>query len=433
MFFILYLRKNERCVFMKNKFKNFISVLLVCVLLVMSMPMQSFAAFENLKVPVIQEIKLNESSQAVSLKEVDDHFTSVLETLEENDVELKNISDEQLSFYLSLLNYNLYLSAFEFELDVTLSTGKTYSVSVDEGEIEINRIYNIVTECYINYSTYLEAKENGADKIEINLCATPYNKLTNNYCYDTEYITTDEFPLVDMYIKSLTPLSGISEKVYADADYCEIDGAEFLIEYADGTTDTAKVFRDTPAYTNPYDSMENYTLKGIPLYACYFINYDDETEETTAEYMVAYLDAVYTQSVEVNEQSLIGNVKITNYVIDSKTTCLNSIEYEITYIDGNVKSFTKKFNQEENEMLHYGLNINAFDGYIVCVDISMDDGDMETMKNDNIYITVSVGEHYDSFIIENPNKDITNIALNIIVFIQNLIANIKDFLFNLFY
>ena len=147
MFFILYLRKNERCVFMKNKFKNFISVLLVCVLLVMSMPMQSFAAFENLKVPVIQEIKLNESSQAVSLKEVDDHFTSVLETLEENDVELKNISDEQLSFYLSLLNYNLYLSAFEFELDVTLSTGKTYSVSVDEGEIEINRIYNIVTEC----------------------------------------------------------------------------------------------------------------------------------------------------------------------------------------------------------------------------------------------------------------------------------------------
>ena len=84
-------------------------------------------------------------------------------------------------------------------------------------------------------------------------------------------------------------------------------------------------------------------------------------------------------------------------------------------------------------MLHYGLNINAFDGYIVCVDISMDDGDMETMKNDNIYITVSVGEHYDSFIIENPNKDITNIALNIIVFIQNLIANIKDFLFNLFY
>ena len=78
---------------MKNKFKNFISELLVCVLLVMSMPMQSFAAFENLKVPVIQKIKLNESSQAVSLKEVDDHFTSVLETLEENDVELKNISD----------------------------------------------------------------------------------------------------------------------------------------------------------------------------------------------------------------------------------------------------------------------------------------------------------------------------------------------------
>lgn len=416
---------------MKNKFKNFISVLLVCVLLVMSMPMQSFAAFENLKVPVIQEIKLNESSQAVSLKEVDDHFTSVLETLEENYVELKNISDEQLSFYLSLLNYNLYLSAFEFELDVTLSTGKTYSVSVDEGEIEINRIYNIETDCYINYGAYLEAKEKGADEIEINLCASTYNKLTNNYCYDSEYTTTDEWTLVDMYIKSITPLSGVSEKIYADADYCDINGAEFLIEYSDGTTDTAKVFRNTSADANPYDSLEDYTLNGSPLYACYLMNYDDVTEETTAEYFFAYLDAVYTQSVEVVEESLISDIEITDCVFDSKTAHLNSIKYEINYADGNVKTFTKEFNEEENEMLHYGVNINAFDGYVVCVDISMDSGEMnmETMIIDNYYITASVGGHYDSFVIENPYKDITNTALRIIVFILNLISNIRNFLF----
>ena len=416
---------------MKNKFKNFISVLLVCVLLVVSIPMQSFAAFEELKVPVIQEIKLNKSSQAVSLKEVDDYFTSVLETLVKYDIDLGNISDEQLSIYVSLLNYNLYLSAFEYELDIILSTGKTYTVPIEEGEIELNRIYNIETDCYINYGAYLEAKEKGADEIEINLCASTYNKLTNNYCYDSEYTTTDEWTLVDMYIKSITPLSGISEKIYADADYCDIDGAEFLIEYSDGTTDTAKVFRNTSAYANPYDSLEDYTLNGSPLYACYLMNYDDVTEETTAEYFFAYLDAVYTQSVEVVEESLISDIEITDCVFDSKTAHLNSIKYEINYADGNVKTFTKEFNEEENEMLHYGVNINAFDGYVVCVDISMDSGEMnmETMIIDNYYITASVGGHYDSFVIENPYKDITNTALRIIVFILNLISNIRNFLF----
>lgn len=416
---------------MKNKFKNFISVLLVCVLLVVSIPMQSFAAFEELKVPVIQEIKLNKSSQAVSLKEVDDYFTSVLETLVKYDIDLGNISDEQLSIYVSLLNYNLYLSAFEYELDIILSTGKTYTVPIEEGEIELNRIYNIETDCYINYGAYLEAKEKGADEIEINLCASTYNKLTNNYCYDSEYTTTDEWTLVDMYIKSITPLSGISEKIYADADYCDIDGAEFLIEYSDGTTDTAKVFRNTSAYANPYDSLEDYTLNGSPLYACYLMNYDDVTEETTAEYFFAYLDAVYTQSVEVVEESLISDIEITDCVFDSKTAHLNSIKYEINYADGNVKTFTKEFNEEENEMLHYGVNINAFDGYVVCVDISMDSGEMnmETMITDNYYITASVGGHYDSFVIENPYKDITNTALRIIVFILNLISNIRNFLF----
>ena len=416
---------------MKNKFKNFISVLLVCVLLVVSIPMQSFAAFEELKVPVIQEIKINKSSQAVSLKEVDDYFTSVLETLVKYDIDLGNISDEQLSIYVSLLNYNLYLSAFEYELDIILSTGKTYTVPIEEGEIELNSIYNIETDCYINYGAYLEAKEKGADEIEINLCASTYNKLTNNYCYDSEYTTTDEWTLVDMYIKSITPLSGISEKIYADADYCDIDGAEFLIEYSDGTTDTAKVFRNTSAYANPYDSLEDYTLNGSPLYACYLMNYDDVTEETTAEYFFAYLDAVYTQSVEVVEESLISDIEITDCVFDSKTAHLNSIKYEINYADGNVKTFTKEFNEEENEMLHYGVNINAFDGYIVCVDISMDSGEMnmETMITDNYYITASVGGHYDSFVIENPYKDITNTALRIIVFILNLISNIRNFLF----
>ena len=416
---------------MKNKFKNFISVLLVCVLLVVSIPMQSFAAFEELKVPVIQEIKLNKSSQAVSLKEVDDYFTSVLETLVKYDIDLGNISDEQLSIYVSLLNYNLYLSAFEYELDIILSTGKTYTVPIEEGEIELNRIYNIETDCYINYGAYLEAKEKGADEIEINLCASTYNKLTNNYCYDSEYTTTDEWTLVDMYIKSITPLSGISEKIYADADYCDIDGAEFLIEYSDGTTDTAKVFRNTSAYANPYDSLEDYTLNGSPLYACYLMNYDDVTEETTAEYFFAYLDAVYTQSVEVVEESLISDIEITDCVFDSKTAHLNSIKYEINYADGNVKTFTKEFNEEENEMLHYGVNINAFDGYVVCVDVSMDSGEMnmETMIIDNYYITASVGGHYDSFVIENPYKDITNTALRIIVFILNLISNIRNFLF----
>ena len=416
---------------MKNKIKNFISVLLVCVLLVVSIPMQSFAAFEELKVPVIQEIKLNKSSQAVSLKEVDDYFTSVLETLVKYDIDLGNISDEQLSIYVSLLNYNLYLSAFEYELDIILSTGKTYTVPIEEGEIELNSIYNIETDCYINYGAYLEAKEKGADEIEINLCASTYNKLTNNYCYDSEYTTTDEWTLVDMYIKSITPLSGISEKIYADADYCDIDGAEFLIEYSDGTTDTAKVFRNTSAYANPYDSLEDYTLNGSPLYACYLMNYDDVTEETTAEYFFAYLDAVYTQSVEVVEESLISDIEITDCVFDSKTAHLNSIKYEINYADGNVKTFTKEFNEEENEMLHYGVNINAFDGYVVCVDVSMDSGEMnmETMIIDNYYITASVGGHYDSFVIENPYKDITNTALRIIVFILNLISNIRNYLF----
>ncbi|MBQ6930636.1 MAG: hypothetical protein IJN38_00745 [Clostridia bacterium] len=418
---------------MKSKFKKLLSVLLVCALLAASLSVQSLAAFEDLKAPVITEIKLNKSSQAVSLKEVDDYFTDVIETLEEYDIDLGSLSEEELSIYLGLINYNLYFSAFEYELDVTLSTGKTYTVSAEEGEIVLNRIYSIETDCYINYSAYLEAKEKGADEIEIILCASPYNKLTNNYCYDLEYTTTDEWTLVDMYIKSITPLSDVPAKIYADIDYCDIDGAEFLIEYADCTTDTAKALRNTAAQANPYDSMEDYTLAGKPLYAWYYKDYGEE-EEVTAEYVFTYLDAVYTQSVEVDEESLIEYIEITDCIIDSKTAQLNSMKYEITYADGDIKSFTKEFDEAENEMLYYGVNINAFDGYIVCVDFSIDNGDMdmETMNADNFYITASVGEHSDTFVAENPHKDITNAALKIIIFFVNAFMSIGTFFTDIF-
>ena len=57
-----------------------------------------------------------------------------------------------------------------------------------------------------------------------------------------------------MIVKSITPISGIPTKIYADADYVDIEGAKFKIEYADGTVITAEAIRSSDAANESYNN-----------------------------------------------------------------------------------------------------------------------------------------------------------------------------------
>ena len=412
---------------MKNLFRKITAVLLVTILLALSLPLQSFAIS---LVPKVEKIEVNESSQAVSLKEMDTYFEALFDMLEENEIDVDFVKEDMPSLYEILFSIPLYSSNFEYKFDVTLDSGKEYTVSASDGYIDLNKIYTLEIGTFITYDNYLKAKENGADEVQVKINAELYSNLTNDYVDGTEYTSTDTLPVVDMYVKSITPVSGIPERFYYDADYVDVEGAEFAIEYADGETVTATV--KSEGY-NP-EAPSRFSLNGKPFYA-----YDDlydtlfGDEEKPYEISFEYLDAYYTMPAEHIEESLFRDVKITDCVLDTEKALLNAITYELTYADGETVSFTKKFTEAEDPFLAVNPVINSVDGYDVMVYCSLGgiNEDGETINADTYHISVYVGDVSDTYDIENPNKDIMNGPLNAIHYFINMFIKIQEFFTNI--
>ena len=53
---------------MKKTFKKLTAILLVTMLLAVSLPLQSFAIFDGLRIPIIKGIEFSEKSQVISMK-----------------------------------------------------------------------------------------------------------------------------------------------------------------------------------------------------------------------------------------------------------------------------------------------------------------------------------------------------------------------------
>ena len=65
---------------MKKTLKKLTAILLVSIMLIASVPVQSFAAF---RIPIIKSIEFSEKSQVISMKELDNYYKSIFDELEE--------------------------------------------------------------------------------------------------------------------------------------------------------------------------------------------------------------------------------------------------------------------------------------------------------------------------------------------------------------
>lgn len=405
---------------MKKTLRKIAAILLATLLLTLSLPLQSFAIS---LVPEIEKIEVSEGSQAVSLKEIDRYFTELLRMLEENEIDLDNIKEDMPSIYESLFSVPLYASNFEYKFDVILDSGKEYTFSTNDDDLKLNKIHSVEIDAYITYESYLQAKESGADEIPVKINATVYSDLTYDYVAGSEYTAEVNLPLIEMYVKSITPVSGIPEKAYYDSDYIDVEGAEFIIEYADGEAVTATVKTETDDF-DPY-AYNRYTLNGETFYV-YDLSMDDEEEDYEINF--EYLDAYCTTPIEYIDGSLFESVKITDCVFDAENAYLVSITYELIYNDGRTATFTKEFTESENPFVTVDPIINSIDGYDIRLSCYLGDysEDGESFNTDKYYITVFAGSTSDTYEVENPHKDIMNGSLNIAQFFINLYIKIQE-------
>lgn len=409
---------------MKNTFKKFTAVLLVTLLIVVSVPVQSFALFDSFRIPIIKSIEFADKSQTVSLKELDNYYNEIFLELEDFGISLDELIDKYPSLYSGMLSFYLYSSNFDYDYVVTLSTGKKYTVSAED--VQLNKIYSVEAEGKITYENYLKAKESGADEIEIEIIGYLYNNLTYEANELTEYVTTSTLPVVDMVVKSVTPISGVPDKIYADADYDDMEGAMFRIEYADGTVTTAEA-----TLSEAFDGVfyDTYNLDGNTL----VVWNDTESEEDSAKYCFEYLDAYFEKSAELSETSLFKSIKITNCDFDIDTAVLKSISYEITYQDGRVLSFSEEFTEEDEELLILGKELEFIDGYIVYVSLNIGGYDIfsDKINAETFDIEVSIGENSDVYKVDIPYKELVNGIVNIYFFFENIIEKIQDTFYNI--
>ncbi len=414
---------------MKNTFKKFTAVFLVTLILALSVPMQSLAAEERIiKIPVIEKIEVNEGSQAVSVKEMDAYYENLFKMIENLNVS-GSISETDL--FNAMSDFHLYSSVFEYKYDVTLATGKEFTYSTEDHDLEINRLYGIEIDAFVTYENYLKAKETGADEIQTEIYACLYNNITYDYAYSTAYTSSDTLPLIEMVVKSITPLSGISKKIYSDQSYFDVKGAEFLIEYADGrkVTATAQAEGESPYFVG-------YTLDGQCLDVYYdFLNAEeDDAPISECEVHFDYLDASCTTSAAYVEETFLKGIKITDCCFDAENAYLSSLTYKLTFADGRTEAFTNEFTETENPLLSLMTRINAVDGYTVILYCSLGDIEEygEKINADSYYFTVDAGEVTDTYKVDNPYKDAMNGPLNVAFFFINIFTKIQDFFYNLF-
>ena len=408
---------------MKKTLKKLTAILFISIMLIASVPVQSFAAF---RIPIIKSIEFSAKSQVISMKELDNYYKSIFDELEEYGITMDKLMENYPSLYSNLLSFSLYSSNFDYEYDVTLASGKKYTIS---SEVELNKFYSVDAEGLITYENYLKAKESGSKEIEVELSGCLYNNLTYEYCDITEYTTTSKLPFVDMVVKSVTPISGVPDKHYADSDYVDIEGAKFKIEYADGTVTTAEAQRTSDVDDIYYG---NYILDGNRFFV--WTEYDYKNNTYKRAYSFEYLDETFEIPVEFSETSLFKSIRITDCNFDLNTAVLKSISYELTYEDGRVLSFKNEFTEDEEEMLMLGKNINYIDGYKVSVILTVGGYDIysDKINVETFDIELFIGEHSDVYKVDIPHKEIINGLLNVYFFFENIIEkfqNAIDFIF----
>lgn len=195
---------------------------------------------------------------------------------------------------------------------------------------------------YIDVRDYTEALEKGDNTIPVYYEVYLYSSIDIELdCYEA----TGEAKLVDCYVKSITPVSGVPEKyeeigtiesLLGAEDY-DLEGAVFDIEYPDGSVERATVEAAYDEHGNEYR-----TLNGKEIY--YYYDYDENGV------IISYEDTECKIEVEYVPFP-ISEIVIDDFQADDDLEPV-SVSYTVVLADETRQSFTYYFEQEpEVELL----------------------------------------------------------------------------------
>ncbi len=417
---------------MNKHVKKIFALAMTVIMLCSALSIQSFAAFDFLKAPTITDVTLSENSfKSVSVKEMTAYYKEVDEAIEELEKQFGSI-DELLGegsyfneYIESIYNFDLGYSNLDYEFVVTLSNGKTFTVSSDDMySYDINSMYSFEIEAYVTKDEYLKAKNKGAKNVNVTVKGQIFSNILEDYTKDGDFTTDFKMKTVSSVVKSITPVSGVPSKLYEDADYVELSGAKFKISYADGTTKTAKVKQKNEIKGELGIAMTSYELDGNELLVW---EYEDDNGKDILGF--SYLDAEYTKKVSYTK-SLFKSIKINKCDYDFEKG-LSSITYTLTRTNGESKKYTKEFT-DENAINFYRV-IDFVDGYYITLSPYSADYEMSEEQELKVSIYVTAGEvssepvEYDI-----PYSDTVNAVLKFVQKIAEAIRIVTNFITALF-
>lgn len=391
--------------------KKIISLMLALVLILGCFSVESFAAFSLSSAPTVKSVEFTgkRAKSPISKAEVKEY--------------------QEMGYAENGEAFDLSFSSINYQYKVTLSNGKEIVYSNDDLYVEIDNSHVLYIEATVSAKNYNQAIKDKAKKINVDISCTIEStgfSLSSLFSSEAKPQTfTLKKGLVDRYIKSLKYVSGLSKKIYKDADYIDLKGAKFEFVYYNGNkaTYTVKEYKpdnDTlsqlPSYLQAIlISSKSYTLNGVS------INY----ELTKKGIDFYYMDAPKCSKKVTLLSNPYKSIKITDYDFDASKG-LQSVTFKLTKKDGKSKSYTcdtSKYVTADYPIPN--MVIKSIDGYNIWLDdydysSSSMDGEYikeeESADDSKLVICVSLGEKLsDSVEFEAPKSDSTAEIFEVII------------------
>ena len=277
-----------------------------------------------------------------------------------------------------------YLYPVDAVFEVTLTSGEVIETeSFGYGENADGKRW-ISAGSYIDIRDYQTAKENGGDTIPFIFEMYLYSSIDIEMDYREG---TCEAKLIDCYIESLTPVSGLPDtyrdvgmigsvmgQFLPDMEGFDLEGAVFDIKYPDGN-----VVRDTVEIAVDEDGQE-YTVLNDEEIWWYF-----DSEESAV--IINFVDVAYSHPVEFIPFPVSGIVIDEVKVTDAFEA--ESVSYTVTKPDGTTQSYTYSFDSEPV------TTILGMDGYMA-----------ESV--DGAYVVILVSKYYND---DYPTTEILQVTV----------------------
>lgn len=235
-------------------------------------------------------------------------------------------------FYLSR-------SVFDYRFVITLPDGSEVPLQSDGTENESKELpkYRCYGYAYVDFDEYEKVKEANsvAVPVHISVSLSEINKYGTGYDKATEYDMVVYKPLVENYIRSITPIENINAYAYENSETAFLNGTVFRVEYWDGSV------KDLAAEVAGYDERYHYTLDGNNL--AYDVNH------SMNKIYVSYFDAACNYDLEEIREFPFSAIRFVGCRLNGDMP--TEVIYEVTF-------------KENNSVVKYAKQVNGYSGYL---------------------------------------------------------------------